>query len=191
MDLDEIKNKLQNTLDRSRFNHCLLVKTTAVKLAKIHGVNVKKAALAGFLHDCAKWMTKKQLIADAKKFRIKTDNFLLKIQPKLLHAPVSAVIAKKHYGVKGKDVLRAIAGHTSGRENMTLLEKIIYLADHTEPQRRYNNVDRARSLSRSNIDRAIALIATEMIRSLLKKNLPIYEQTIRTRNFYLRNEQNR
>lgn len=177
--------KTKKTLNTQRFKHCLSVEKTAIHLAKIYRISHEKIALAGLLHDCAKWMNNDQILKQAKKSGLKIDPFM-KIQPKLLHGPLSAHFAKVHFGIKDEGILTAIKNHTSGRPNMTKLEKIIYLADHIEPGRKYKNVKKIRKIAFTQMDKAIALIAGEMLQYLLDKGLSIYPRTVLTRNYYLK-----
>ena len=169
MDKEAVKNKLRGLLSKKRYEHCLDVAKTAVQLAKIHYSDPKKAETAGLLHDCAKGSKGKRL------------------ESKLLHGFASACIAKKEFGIKDKDILNAIAHHTCGRTNMSKLEKIIYISDHIEPGRKYRNVSKMRAAAKKDLDRAIVLVSSEMIKYLLSKDAPIFEQTLVTRNYYLKN----
>ena len=186
MDKEAIKNKLRGLLSKKRYEHCLDVAKTAVQLAKTHSADPKKAETAGLLHDCAKWMKNEALLAYSKKIRLPVDK-VESLQPKLLHSFVSAYIAKKDFGIKDKDTLNAIAHHTSGRIKMSKLEKIIYVSDHIEPGRKHRNVSKVRDAAKKDLDRAIVLVSGEMIKYLLKKEVPIFEQTLVTRNYYLNN----
>lgn len=183
-ELKDIREELRRMLDAERFCHCLEVEKTAVRLAGLHGADKRKAAVAGLLHDCAKTMSPSELLKKARKEKIRLDGFTAS-NPKLLHDKISAVVAEKHFKIRDRDVLSAIAHHTAGREKMTKLEKIIYLADHIEPGRKHAHVTRMRKIAGRDMDRAIALVASEMIQYLLKKGLPIYTQTVVTRNYYL------
>jgi HD superfamily phosphohydrolase YqeK len=169
VDKEEIKKKLRAILSKERYAHCLDVAKTAVRLAKIHSSDPKKAEIAGLLHDCAKHMKAKRL------------------KSKLFHGFVSARMAKNEFGIKDKDTLNAIAHHTSGRIKMSKLEKIIYVSDHIEPGRKYRNVSKMRLAAKKSLERAIVLISSEMIKYLLEKKVPIFEQTLITRNYYLKN----
>ncbi|MCX5749953.1 MAG: bis(5'-nucleosyl)-tetraphosphatase (symmetrical) YqeK [Candidatus Saganbacteria bacterium] len=180
-----LKEKLRCLLDAERFDHSLSVSKTAVRLARIHGADIKKATIAGLLHDCAKSLSPGELLKTAKKEKLRLDSFVLQ-NPKLLHDKVSAVIARKHFGIKDREVLSAIGHHTAGKENMTKLEKIIYLADHIEPGRKQHHVKKIRGAAKKNMEKAIALVAGEMIQYLLKNNLPVYCRTVITRNYYLK-----
>ena len=164
MDTEDIKNKLRGLLSETRFKHSLNVAKTAVSLAKLHSANAGKAEIAGLLHDCAKHL-----------------------KGHGPHGIASAYIAKKKFGIRDKDILNAIANHTCGRTKMSKLEKIIYISDHIEPGRKHKKVSAMRSAAKKDLNKAIALIASGMIRYLLEKDVPIFEQTLTTRNYYLNN----
>jgi len=171
-------------LDKIRLKHSLDVAKKAVELAQIYKADTHKAYIAGLLHDCAKCIDGKILLKIAKKHNIKMDP-IFAVQPKLLHSHVSAIHARTIFGIKDNDILNAIASHTIGHTQMTLLEKIIYVADHIEPGRRHEHVKLSRKLAKKSLDKAIANISSEMIKYLLEHKLPVYELTLSTRNFYL------
>lgn len=185
MSLDKIREKLRLLLDRERFSHSLSVEKTARQLAKIYGADEERAALAALLHDCAKYMSGKTLLLEAKKHGIKF-HASFERQPHLLHGPVSAFIAGERFGIRDKGVLAAIKNHTSGRPGMSRLEEIIYLADHIEPGRSYKNVGKIRKTAKRDINKTIALVAEEMLKYLLSKDREIYPATLTTRNYYLK-----
>lgn len=184
MDLDKTREKLRLLLDRERFEHSLSVERTARELAKIYGADENRTAQAALLHDCAKYMSGKELLLKAKKHGIKF-HCSFERQPHLLHGPVSAFIAREKFGVRDKGVMAAIKNHTSGRPGMSRLEEIIYLADHIEPGRDYKNVSKIRKTSKKDINKTIALVAGEMLKYLLAKGREIYPATLTTRNYYL------
>jgi predicted HD superfamily hydrolase involved in NAD metabolism len=183
--MKDFKEKLKELLPAYRFNHSLRVEKAAEKLAKHYGADVSKASLAGLLHDCARYKEGDALLKEAKKFGLKPDKFE-SLQPKLIHARLSAVVARKKFGVSDKSVLSAISKHTVGSEKMTLLEKVIYLADHIEGGRKFKGVSKLRGLAFRDMDKAIAESTGSMLLSLVRKGLLISEQTVRTRNYYLK-----
>lgn len=182
--LPSLESKLKKHLEKGRFNHSLRVKKEAVKLAEFWGEDIEKAAAAGLLHDCGRYIEGSDIIKESRKFGIKITE-LDRFEPKILHAPLSAVIAKKVFGVRDKNILSAIASHTLGRKNMSQLDKIVYLADHIEPGRRFNDVKKIRRLAYKDLDSAVLESLGSMIKALVKKGVPISEQTVRTRNYYV------
>lgn len=133
-DLQKIEKKLKKYLDEDRLWHTLGVMHTAASLAMVYSVDIEKAQLAGLLHDCAKCIPTKKKLKLCKENNIPVSDFE-KEHPVLLHAKVGAYIAAEKYGVKDPEVLNSIVWHTTGTENMTDLEKIIYIADYIEPAR--------------------------------------------------------
>lgn len=184
IEIDNLREKLKNLLNKKRFEHCLSVETTAIKLAKAHNTDPNKAAIAGLLHDCARWMDEKNLLNTANKFKINIDAFI-KTHPKLLHSIVSSYFAKEYFGIKDKEILLAIKSHTIGAPKMTKLEKLIYVADHIEPRRGHKHLAKIRKIANKDLDYAIVKISSGMIQYLLDHELPIYLPTIITRNYYL------
>lgn len=153
-------------------------------MGKKYGVSEAKIRLAALLHDCARRFDRKELLRTAKKIGLKIDP-VREFEPKLLHAGISAWLAKKEFGVKSSAVLGAIRKHTVGSENMSLLEKIIYLSDHIEEGRSFPGVAKIRELANQDLDRAVAESTCRMLAFLLENDLPIYSGTVKTRNWYL------
>jgi nicotinate-nucleotide adenylyltransferase len=126
---------LRRTMNERRYRHTLGVRDTAVRLARVHGISMQKAAVAGLLHDCAKPMKLTQMQAIAKKYRLNLSRSTLESDA-LLHGPVGAELARVRYQINDPDVLNAIRYHTVGRPGMTGLELCVYLADVIEPGRK-------------------------------------------------------
>ena len=151
-----IIKRLQKTLSGRRFIHTKGVAEESVKLARVHGADEKKAYIAGLLHDCAKDIPNKEKIELCKKYGVPIDKVLAE-QPDLLHQFLGAELAKNIYGIVDKEILDAIRCHTTGRPDMDILEKIIYLADFFEPSRRfYEGRDEIRALAYKDLDKAVA-----------------------------------
>jgi predicted HD superfamily hydrolase involved in NAD metabolism len=181
---EDIIKKLAKVLDRERFEHSLRVEKVAVRLAKKHRASKTKASLAALLHDCARQYSRQQLLKVARKLKLKIDA-VSEFEPKLLHAELSARLAKRDFGVRSRDILDAIEKHTIGAPNMSKLEKIIYLADHIEEGRDFSGVSKIRRLAARDLDAAIIESSSRMLRFLLQKGLPIHPGTVKTRNHYL------
>jgi len=189
MDEKIIIKKLKSLLGPSRFKHSLRVREKVLHLSKFHRVNLKKASIAGLLHDVSRYMDRRGLLQLAEKIRMKIDP-ISRFEPKLLHAHLSAHIAKHTFDVRDPQILKAISSHTLGRKNMTMLEKIVYVADHVEEGRSHAGVDNARKLAETNIDQAVVAISSSMIKYLLGNDLPVHPTTLEVRNYYLKkNEQ--
>ncbi len=184
MDEAKIIKKLRGILDPSRFRHSLRVRDTVIRLSRFHKVNLKKASVAGLLHDVSRYMDRPALLKAAQRLKMKIDP-VSRLEPKLLHAQLSARIARERFGIKDPLILRAIRLHTLGSTDMHILDKIVYVADHIEEGRAHRGVKKARKLAASNIDLAIAEIATSTIKYLLGKGVPVHPRTYEVRNHYL------
>lgn len=181
---NEIIKRLKETLDRERFDHSLRVEKIALKLGKKYRVDPKKISLAALLHDCARRYGRKELLKVAKKLGLAIDP-VRRFEPKLFHPEIGMQLAKAEFGVRSAEVLRAIRNHTTGADRMTKLEKIIYLADHIEEGRDFKGVGNLRNLAFKDLDRAVFESSSAMLRYLLDKKLPIYPETVRTRNSFI------
>ncbi len=140
-ELKAIAHKLCQELDQKRYKHTMGTVKSAIELANRYNVDREKARLAALLHDCARRKEKNDLIALARTYGFDTPQDVI---PGLIHAPLGAIHAKESYGVSDEQVLDAIGCHTLLRMDMTDLDKIIYLADKTEPNRDYCGVDAIR-----------------------------------------------
>ena len=168
-ELSAIQEKLQNTLKKKRFEHTLGVRYTAGAMAMCHGVDLKKAQLAGVLHDCAKQYSDEQLLSIAKKNNIEITT-AEKRMPQLLHAKVGAFFAKSEYGIEDEEILNAIRFHTMGKPKMTKLEKIIFIADYIEPNRKMlENLPKCRKLAFEDLDDAMYEILKNTLEYLKTK----------------------
>lgn len=107
---------------------------------------------------------------------------LLKYSSELWHAPVGAYLVKKEVGIDDQDILTAIEFHTSGRPNMTLLEKVIYVADYIEPGRHFPGVEEVRELAEQDLDLALIQSLKNTVSFLMKKNQPVFPDTLATYN---------
>lgn len=175
---------LQKKLDAKRYEHTIGVAYTAACLAMAHGVSVEKAYLAGLLHDNAKCMSEEQKAKLCEKYGIKLTK-AEKANHDLLHAKVGAYHAKNKYGVDDEEVFEAILWHTTGKPDMTALDKIIYIADYIEPNRKMlKRIDEIRSLAFHDLDQAMVMILENTISYLEQKGAIIDEITKETYDFY-------
>ena len=176
---DSFKKKLVSDIGEKRFNHCLRVMDTALKLNP--GIEEDKVKTAAILHDCAKYNEKKYM----KIYGNNIDAYQVQFKA-VLHSFLGAEVAQKEYNITDNDVLDAIRYHTTGRENMTTLEKIIYLADAIEPNRDYPGVDDIRSLAAKDFDQAILYSLNHNISYIIEKNNLIHPLTIDARNYLIK-----
>ena len=131
---EKLKKKLSRNLSERRYEHTLGVAYTAACLAMRFGADPLKAEIAGLLHDCAKEFSEKELLKLGEKYGYHFEDYELEA-PQVLHAVIGPYIAKDKYGVDDPEILSAIRWHTTGRGDMTLLEKIVFTADYIEPNR--------------------------------------------------------
>lgn len=180
--IDKIKEDLKNILSERRYIHSLGVMEMAVELAKIYNVDEKKAELAGLLHDNAKEMTPEELLKYVDDNNIKISE-VERINTKILHGKIGADIAKKKYGVS-KEIQEAIEYHTTTNPNMTTLDKIVFVADKIELNRKSAtyDIEAERELAKKDLDGAVIFIINSNITSLIQKDKLINEESIQTRN---------
>ena len=132
--LEKMKKRVSSHLDKERYEHTLGVMYTAGAMAMRYHVDLEKALIAGLLHDCAKGLSSDKKLKLCEKYQLTVSESERK-NPGLLHAKLGAYIAKTKYGIDDMEIVDAIAYHTTGRPEMTLLDKIVYIADYIEPNR--------------------------------------------------------
>lgn len=180
MEREEALELVKEQLTEHRYQHTLGVMETAILLARQYGADEQKAELAAIFHDYAKFRPKDEMRAIIADQGFPQD--LLEFNAELWHAPVGAYLVEKEAGITDGEILAAIRYHTSGRIGMTLLEKIIYLADYIEPGRHFPGVDEVRAMAKENLDQALIKAVQNTILFLLKKNQTVYPDTFYTYN---------
>lgn len=182
--ITEIHEILRKKQTGSRFVHTLGVQYTSACLAMRYGADLEKAQIAGVLHDCAKHMKPEKLLEKCRKH----DLLVTQAQerhPFLLHGRVGAYIARKNYGVDDPDILNAIEWHTTGRPEMSLLEKIVFTADYIEPNRnKAPNLEKLRKISFEDLDRAVYLILEQTLEYLQESPQDVDEMSEVTFRYY-------
>jgi len=185
MERERALKLVKEQLTEHRYIHTVGVMETAIKLAQRFGGNEKKAELAAIFHDYAKFRPKEEM-----KEIILTQGFpenLIGFNAELWHAPAGAYLAKNEAGIDDPEVLDAIRFHTSGRAGMSLLEKIIYLADYIEPGRHFPGVEEVREMAERDLDEALLQAVQNTILFLMKKKQPVYPETFNTYNDLVKN----
>lgn len=175
---------VEKQLTKRRFEHTIRVTDTALKLANQFHTDRKKTELAGILHDYAKYRPKDEMEKLIREEEQLSDE-LLDFNLELWHAPVGAVLIEHETELDDPDVLLAIRSHTTGRANMTMLEKIIFLADYIEPGRDFPGVDKVRELVVSDIDQAIIQALSNTITHLIENKRKVHPDTIAAYNSLL------
>ena len=164
--LVKIDKKLQKELDTDRYHHTLGVMYTSAALAMCHGSDIHLAQTAGLLHDCAKCIPNDKKIRMCEKIGLEITS-AEKHSPYLLHSKLGAYLAEHKYGVSDPDVLGAIKWHTTGKPDMSLLEKIVFTADYIEPMRsKAENLPYIRQLAFRDLDEAVYVILRDTLRYL-------------------------
>lgn len=179
-----LSGQLSEELDKKRYAHTLGVAYTAVSLAMAHGTDMYNAYLAGLLHDNAKCISSEKKRKLCKKYDIVLNEAEDK-NPDLLHAKLGAIRAKEKYHVEDRAVLEAIKYHTTGKPAMTELEKIIYIADYIEPNRKMlPGLPEIRTTAFRDLNRAMVLILKNTLAYLREKGVFIDPMTLETYEYY-------
>ena len=186
-EIDKIKDYVKENLKVGRYNHTLGVVNTAVELSKVFGEDQKKAEIAALCHDVAKNMDLEQLrkIIDEENITLSIDEENTK---EIWHSIAGPIIAKNIFKINDEEILSAMRWHTTGKENMSNLDKIVYLADLIEPSREFDGIDEIRSISYKSLDLAMIKALTHTTIYLLNKGYAVDINTIKARNYLLYNK---
>ncbi|HOV70227.1 MAG TPA: bis(5'-nucleosyl)-tetraphosphatase (symmetrical) YqeK [Clostridia bacterium] len=176
--INEISKRLKAFLDEKTYTHCINTAIEAERLAELFSADKEKAAIAGLLHDCAKTANVLELAA---KYNLKLDPMIMSSR-QLAHAYVGAEIAHIEFGISDEEILIAIRSHTLGNDNMTVLDKIIFVADFTEPGRNFEGVELLRRQAKTDINEAMITAIIGTIRFVLDGRLPLHMQSLSTYN---------
>ncbi len=180
----DLKRDLKKNMDESRYEHTLGVMYTSAALAMRYECDLGKALLAGLMHDCAKCMPNAKKLKMAEKHGLEITEIEQK-NPFMLHAKVGALLAEKKYDIEDPEVLSAIRWHTTGKPNMTLLEKIVYVADYIEPKRdKAPNLKEIRKLAFVDLDQALLKILEDTLNYLGDSPAEVDTMTKATYDFY-------
>lgn len=181
----EIKKFLKKHLDEYRFNHSLGVAYVSASLAMCYGISVEKAYLAGLLHDSAKGYSDEEKLEKAEKWGVPVDEYEKK-SPGLLHSKLGACIASRKFLIEDEEILSAITYHTTGKPDMSLLEKIVFVADFIEPNRKnYNPIEDVRKLAFTDLDKAVFLTSRHTLEWTISQGKSILHPiSISCREYY-------
>ena len=182
--LRKLRKEMEKIQDARRFEHTLGVEFTSAALAMRYGASVRDAQTAGLLHDCAKCLTDRERVSICKKNNISITELEME-NPFLLHAKVGAFLAREQYGVTDQDILDAIHNHTTGRPGMSLLEKIVFIADYMEPGRSHApNLEEIRGMAFADLDRTLLKILGDTLDYLDGGNGDVDPMTRKTWEYY-------
>lgn len=175
-----LMQKIQMGMSERRFKHVLGVEKTAIALAEKYGASPEKASIAGLAHDYAK-----ERPDDEFQMVIRRDGFdldLLNWDNAIWHGIVGADFVQRELEIDDSEILQAIRLHTTGAAQMSLLDKIIYVADYIEPGRDFPGVEAARELAMVDLDAAVAYETKHTLSHLVQQEKPIYPKTLETYN---------
>ena len=166
----EICKELKSLLSEKRYEHTKGVEYTCASLAMRYGADMRKARIAGLLHDCAKYLSPENKIHFCKKYELPISEFEGK-NPELLHAKLGACFAHTKYGIDDEEILSAITWHTTGKPEMSLLDKIVFIADYIEPNRdKAEDLPVVRKLAFEDIDKCLLRILKDTVAYLATTN---------------------
>lgn len=177
MSVSDYKKIIRQMMGDYRYNHSLNVAKEAKKLAKIYGADEEKAQLAGILHDITKELPKEEQLQIILDGGIILDN-VQKNAPKLWHGISGSVYVEKNLNITDIDILNAIRYHTTGRARMSLLEKIIFVADFTSEERTYSGVATMRKKSRKSLEEAMLYGYKFTFKDLSKREIAIHPDEV-------------
>lgn len=188
MDFDKINTYLKENLNEFRYQHTLRVVEMGIFLANNHGYSdLNKVKLGCYFHDAGKNLSPERILEITKNEGYKLRNEEIE-NIHIYHGVASMVIARDKFNIHDLEVLNSIKNHVTGVEDMTLLDKIVFLADFFEVGRDYNRVHKSRdaAIKDLDLDKALILAYDSIISELIMKKSFIHEDTIRARNFILR-----
>lgn len=190
-ELNQIRRSLEKELTPKRYQHTLGVEYTAASLAMRYDILLSDAQLAGLLHDCAKCLPLEEKLALCNQHQLMINEIELQ-NPELLHAKAGYVLAQTKYEITNTDVLNAILYHTTGRPGMSLLEKIIFIADYIEPGRnKAPNLQQVRKLAFVDLDKALLQIMADTLAYLEDSDGVIDPMTMESYLYYSNMEENK
>ena len=183
-EINSILEYLQKKQTAKRFHHTLGVAYTATAMAMQFDVDIKSAEIAGLLHDCAKYMDDNKCLDYCKKYKLHVTE-VEKRNPFLLHGKIGAHMANELFGVVDEDIINAIRNHTTGRPDMSPLEKIIFIADYIEEGRKkFDSLEEARKLAYEDIDKTMAFVLYHTIEYVKLRNRPMHPLSLEAYEFY-------
>ncbi len=175
----EINQRVRKFLTQERWKHTVGVRDTAVKLAEQYGCDVEKAEVAALLHDIARDFSVDRMVKilqDNNPEKKLPEKYLN--EPLVLHGQAGRVIAENQFGIHDAEILKSIELHTTGGPSMSLLDRILFVADYIEPGRTMRGVKTARRLASRDLEGAMIYILKSIFRYLLAEDRSIIEDTL-------------
>ncbi|MGY3778867.1 bis(5'-nucleosyl)-tetraphosphatase (symmetrical) YqeK [Isobaculum melis] len=174
---------VQSKMSTKRFKHVLGVEKTAIALAEKYGSSEEAASIAALIHDYAKELPMSEMKSVIETAGLNPE--MLNFGSEICHGPVATELAKKDFGITSEDILNAIRYHTVGAVQMSLLEKIIFVADFIEPGRSFPGVDTARAIANQDLDEAVLFEMKHTLTYLISIEARIYPETILAYNAWV------
>ncbi len=185
-EIQKIRKKMKKELDKGRYEHTLGVAYTSASLAMRYGYSIQKAQVAGLLHDCAKGKSADRILEMCEKNNVPITESERR-SPYLLHAKLGAFLAMNRYHIHQIDILNAICYHTTGRPKMSMLEKIVFVADYIEPLRnKAEHLREIRKMAFLDLDEAVYMILRDTLEYLKKYKSDIDGTTEEAYQYYQR-----
>ncbi|EHI70259.1 bis(5'-nucleosyl)-tetraphosphatase (symmetrical) YqeK [Streptococcus ictaluri] len=181
---EQLLESISAQMSQKRFQHVLGVEKAAIALAELYGYDKTKASLAALLHDYAKECSDQVFLDLIDKYHLNPD--LKHWNNNVWHGMVGIYKIQEDFGIVNQDILRAIQIHTVGSAQMSLLDKILYVADYIEEGRQFPLVEEARQIAKSDLNKAVAFETVNTLAFLARKAQPIYPQTLETYNAFCR-----
>ncbi len=179
---------LEENIDEKRLAHSLGTASEAVKLAKIYGADPEKARVAGLLHDVAKGKCQYGYKVYVDQYDVVLDEIEAR-NTELIHGKLGAAMVKEQLGIDDKDILSAIRWHTTGRAGMSLLEKVIYLADLIEPGRDFEGIEAIRQIAYQDIDKAMLIALDQVMCFVHSKGFALHPNSLEAYNYFINKEE--
>lgn len=177
MDFEDYKKIIKSKMGDVRYTHSVNVSKEAVRLAKKYGADEKKAAVAGILHDITKELPKEEQLQIMINGGIILDD-IQKNSSKLWHGISGSVYIRDNLGIDDEDILNAVRYHTTGRANMSLLEKVIFIADYTSAERDYSGISTMRKKTNKSLESAMLYGLQFTLKDLSKRAAIIHPDAL-------------
>lgn len=184
LEIEKINAYLEERLSEKRYTHSLGVAQEAVKLAKRYGADAEKAYLAGLVHDVAKEIPYEAALDMLAEYGATVDE-VTKSTHKLLHGPLGTYMIQSEFDITDAEIIDAVLYHTTAKADMSILTKIIYMADYIEPNRSFDGVNELRELAYKDLDEAIMVGLDYTICELVEKGSAFHIDTVNARNWLL------
>ncbi len=182
--MEQYKELLKSRLKEKRYHHSLCVADEARRLAEIYGADPDKMYLAGLLHDITKNLSDNQQLQTFKKFGIML-SVTEAASPLIWHAMSGALVVEHELGITDEDIISSIRYHTTGKADMTLCQKIIFVADLTSADRCYPDIAEIRAAADRDLDECMLGILKFTIKDIVSKNKPLHPDTLDAYNFLI------